>query len=73
MAAIQPWVLRGFGLFPMCKFNVSQPEKIDSVWLRKTALGFEKRISQNAELRAKFEEDPEKLVPIIQPRVTRSY
>ncbi|KAH0560023.1 hypothetical protein GP486_003458 [Trichoglossum hirsutum] len=38
------------------------PEKIDSVWLRKTALNFEKRISQNAELRAKFENNPEKFM-----------
>ncbi|KAI9858901.1 MAG: hypothetical protein M1813_007203 [Trichoglossum hirsutum] len=37
-------------------------EKIDSVWLRKTALNFEKRISQNAELRAKFEDHPEKFM-----------
>ncbi|KAI9742197.1 MAG: hypothetical protein M1818_004097 [Claussenomyces sp. TS43310] len=34
------------------------PEKIDSAWLRKLALNFEKRISRNAELRAKFEDDP---------------
>ncbi|KAI9777549.1 MAG: hypothetical protein M1839_008843 [Geoglossum umbratile] len=40
----------------------SAPEMIDSVWLRKMALSFEKRISQNAELRAKFEEDPEKFM-----------
>ncbi|KAI9771168.1 MAG: hypothetical protein M1840_002519 [Geoglossum simile] len=40
----------------------SAPEEINSVWLRKMALGFEKRISQNAELRAKFEEDPEKFM-----------
>ena len=34
------------------------PEKIDLAWLRRTALTFEKRISKNAELRAKFEDDP---------------
>lgn len=37
-------------------------EKIDSAWLRKLALSFEKRISKNAELRAKFEEDPQKFM-----------
>ncbi|EKD21413.1 uncharacterized protein L3040_000552 [Drepanopeziza brunnea f. sp. 'multigermtubi'] len=38
------------------------PEKIDSAWLRKLALNFEKRISKNAELRAKFEDDPQKFM-----------
>ncbi|KAI9055525.1 hypothetical protein LZ554_000473 [Drepanopeziza brunnea f. sp. 'monogermtubi'] len=38
------------------------PEKIDSAWLRKLALNFEKRISKNAELRAKFEGDPQKFM-----------
>ncbi|TAQ90850.1 hypothetical protein B7494_g798 [Chlorociboria aeruginascens] len=38
------------------------PEKIDSSWLRKTALNFEKRISKNAELRAKFEAEPQKFM-----------
>lgn len=37
-------------------------EMIDSVWLRKTALSFEKKISKNAELRAKFEGDPHKFM-----------
>lgn len=37
-------------------------EKIDSSWLRKLALNFEKRISKNAELRAKFEDDPPKFM-----------
>ena len=37
-------------------------ERIDSGWLRKTALNFEKRISKNAELRAKFESDPQKFI-----------
>ena len=37
-----------------------QPEKIDGVWLRKLALNFEKRISKNAELRAKFQDQPQK-------------
>ena len=35
-------------------------ENIDSAWLRKTALAFEKKISKNAEMRAKFEDDPQK-------------
>lgn len=38
------------------------PEKIDSSWLRKLALNFEKRITKNAELRAKFEGDPQKFM-----------
>lgn len=37
-----------------------EAEKIDSAWLRKLALNFEKKISRNAELRAKFEDTPEK-------------
>ncbi|MCJ1464940.1 hypothetical protein MMC07_003555 [Pseudocyphellaria aurata] len=44
------------------KDDLSKPEKIDSVWLRKIALSFEKRISQNAELRAKFEDTPQKFM-----------
>ncbi|CCD44208.1 putative duf1716 domain-containing protein [Botrytis cinerea BcDW1] len=38
------------------------PEKIDSAWLRKMALNFEKKITKNAELRAKFESDPQKFM-----------
>ncbi|CZR53303.1 related to nuclear associated protein [Phialocephala subalpina] len=38
------------------------PEKIDSSWLRKLALNFEKKITKNAELRAKFEDDPTKFM-----------
>lgn len=38
------------------------PEKIDSAWLRKLALNFEKQITKNAELRAKFENDPAKFM-----------
>ncbi|OJD17629.1 hypothetical protein AJ78_02279 [Emergomyces pasteurianus Ep9510] len=38
------------------------PEKIDSAWLRRMALNFEKRISKNAELRAKFENEPQKFM-----------
>ncbi|KAL2042100.1 hypothetical protein N7G274_005288 [Stereocaulon virgatum] len=40
----------------------SKPEKIDIPWLRKLALNFEKRISKNAELRAKFEGTPQKFM-----------
>ncbi|KFX92575.1 hypothetical protein V490_05310 [Pseudogymnoascus sp. VKM F-3557] len=38
------------------------PEKIDTAWVRKLALNFEKRISKNSELRAKFENDPQKFM-----------
>ncbi|KAK0666057.1 Catenin-beta-like protein [Cercophora samala] len=38
------------------------PETIDASWLKKTALAFEKKISRNAELRAKFETDPSKFI-----------
>ena len=41
---------------------VKEPEKIDSAWVRRLALNFEKRISKNSELRAKFEDTPEKYV-----------
>ena len=37
-----------------------RPEKVDVAWLRKLALNFEKKISKNAELRAKFEDTPKK-------------
>lgn len=43
---------------------LSQPEKFDTAWLRKLALNFEKRISKNAEMRAKYENDPQKCVNI---------
>ncbi|KAJ5778658.1 hypothetical protein N7520_001904 [Penicillium odoratum] len=35
------------------------PEKFDTAWVRRFALNFEKKISKNAELRAKFENDPQ--------------
>lgn len=38
-------------------------EKIDVGWLRKTALAFERKISKNAEMRGKFEDDPHKFAP----------
>lgn len=37
-------------------------DKFDGPWLRRTALNFEKRISKNAELRAKFEDQPQKFI-----------
>ncbi|KAI9840568.1 MAG: hypothetical protein M1838_004006 [Thelocarpon superellum] len=42
--------------------DVAAPEAIDSAWLRKLALNFEKRISKNAELRAKYQDDPQKFM-----------
>ncbi|RYP45606.1 hypothetical protein DL768_008085 [Monosporascus sp. mg162] len=38
------------------------PDKFDAAWLRRTALNFEKRISKNAELRAKFEAEPQRFI-----------
>ncbi|KAI1170991.1 Catenin-beta-like protein [Nemania sp. FL0916] len=38
------------------------PEKIDAAWLRRTALSFDKKISRNAEQRAKFEDDPSRFI-----------
>ncbi|KAJ5180853.1 hypothetical protein N7492_004063 [Penicillium capsulatum] len=38
------------------------PEKFDSTWVRRFALNFERKISKNAELRAKFENDPKKFM-----------
>ncbi|KAL4801947.1 Catenin-beta-like protein [Aspergillus unguis] len=37
-------------------------EKFDVAWLRRFALNFEKKISKNAELRGKFENDPQKFM-----------
>jgi beta-catenin-like protein 1 len=37
-------------------------EKIDAAWVRRIALNFEKRISKNAELRAKYEGEPAKFM-----------
>ncbi|ORY14185.1 Catenin-beta-like protein [Clohesyomyces aquaticus] len=37
-------------------------EKFDIPWLRKLALNFEKKVNKNAELRAKFEDDPSKFI-----------
>jgi beta-catenin-like protein 1 len=44
------------------KEEVFVEEKYDVGWLRKLSLNFEKRISKNAELRAKYEEDPSKFM-----------
>ncbi|KAL8964998.1 MAG: hypothetical protein Q9183_004091, partial [Haloplaca sp. 2 TL-2023] len=41
---------------------VREPEKINLAWLRKIALNFERKISKNSELRAKFEDDPPKFM-----------
>ncbi|KAG7286701.1 hypothetical protein NEMBOFW57_009012 [Staphylotrichum longicolle] len=37
-------------------------EPINSTWLKKTALAFEKKITRNAELRARYESDPAKFI-----------
>lgn len=37
-------------------------EEINLTWLKKTALNFERKINRNAELRAKYEDDPMKFV-----------
>ncbi|KAG7007014.1 hypothetical protein G7Y79_00012g033500 [Physcia stellaris] len=37
-------------------------EKIDSAWVRRLALNFEKKITKNSELRAKFESSPQKFM-----------
>ncbi|KAG6030153.1 hypothetical protein E4U41_000164 [Claviceps citrina] len=42
--------------------GVRVPDKMDAAWLRKTMLNFEKHITRNAELRAKYEDDPQKFI-----------
>ncbi|KAH6613663.1 Catenin-beta-like protein [Chaetomium sp. MPI-SDFR-AT-0129] len=37
-------------------------EEIDLAWLKKTALAFEKKISRNAELRARYEAEPARFI-----------
>ena len=37
-------------------------EKLDSAWLRRLAVNFEKRVRKNAELRARYETEPEKFM-----------
>ncbi|KAL8957225.1 MAG: hypothetical protein Q9193_005448 [Seirophora villosa] len=44
------------------KGNDAKAEKIDAAWVRKLALNFERKISKNGELRAKFEDDPQKFM-----------
>ncbi|PLB37671.1 beta-catenin-like protein 1 [Aspergillus candidus] len=39
-----------------------EPEKFDVAWLRRFALNFERKISKNAELRGKHENDPQKFM-----------
>ncbi|PLN80558.1 DUF1716-domain-containing protein [Aspergillus taichungensis] len=39
-----------------------EPEKFDVAWLRRFALNFERKISKNAELRGKHENDPKKFM-----------
>ena len=37
-------------------------EVIDSTWLKKMAIGFERKINKNAEMRSRWESDPAKYV-----------
>ncbi|KAL2162494.1 hypothetical protein VTH06DRAFT_7408 [Thermothelomyces fergusii] len=39
-----------------------EDEVIDQAWLKRTALGFEKKISRNAELRARYEAEPARFI-----------
>ena len=43
-------------------------EVIDAAWLRKMALNFEKKLSKNAEMRAKYDGSPERWVRLLIPR-----
>ena len=38
------------------------PEKVDTAWLRRTALSFERKISKNQELRTRYEDEPTKFM-----------
>ncbi|KAL9103743.1 MAG: hypothetical protein Q9163_001247 [Psora crenata] len=40
----------------------AKPEKVDTRWLQKLAINFQKKISKNTELRAKFEDIPQKFM-----------
>ncbi|KAK5093682.1 hypothetical protein LTR70_005681 [Exophiala xenobiotica] len=42
--------------------DAAPDEEINLAWLKRTALNFERKINKNAELRAKFEDDPMKFV-----------
>ncbi|ERF72562.1 hypothetical protein EPUS_02844 [Endocarpon pusillum Z07020] len=44
------------------ELGAGEEEVIDAAWLRRMAVGFEKRITRNAELRARFEAEPEKFM-----------
>ncbi|KAL8743532.1 MAG: hypothetical protein Q9190_004129 [Brigantiaea leucoxantha] len=44
------------------KDDAMKTERIDAAWVRKLALNFEKKISKNSELRAKFDDDPPKFM-----------
>ncbi len=45
--------------------EAEEEEIIDAAWLRRMAVGFERRITKNAELRARFEAEPEKYVGVL--------
>ncbi len=45
--------------------EAGEEEVIDVAWLRRMAVGFERRITKNAELRARFEAEPEKYVGLL--------
>jgi len=49
--------------------DVEGEEIIDIAWLRKMALNFERRVSKNAEMRAKFEDSPERRVCLPGPLI----
>ncbi|KAL8763917.1 MAG: hypothetical protein Q9184_000360 [Pyrenodesmia sp. 2 TL-2023] len=44
------------------KGDDAKAEKIDAAWVRKLALNFERKITKNSELRAKFGDEPRKYV-----------
>ncbi|KAL8830920.1 MAG: hypothetical protein Q9170_005522 [Blastenia crenularia] len=44
------------------KSDDAKAEKLDAAWVRKLALNFERKISKNSELRAKYEDDPQKFM-----------
>lgn len=47
--------------------QAAEPEKTDAAWLRKKALAFERLITKNAEMRAKFEDEAHKYAWCGQP------
>ena len=42
--------------------DATVPDRIDRAWLRRTALNFEKRITKNAELRVKLQDEPQRFI-----------